>query len=714
METAIDNDNIPQWKKDLIARLRNQNKSSSVVVASSKDQQLCTFEQHQQQQSSVRHLNSSWKNDSVPSGAANSEQCDVNRISSPCSPVKKIKMVQERYWVEPKITDMVSENFNNNGYRKDEESDSSEDLQYGPGIVKKLKNKYLSLALRENNSRPSIMHMRKATSLENLLDDDDIPKQNNENKHFQSRLNGNDTGKMPSSNRYHRRQTRGEMKRARSVETISRFDNNDVPLPDMRNNRQSLHEDMLIAVEKEGNDTTTYIKKTHDKVSVTETNLVATNRQRINRPKRIQPIMNEKEKPPADFVKHAKMIFEKRPEQRTKKPPPTGEVAAKVDSFNSFIVKAKVEAKITKKPPVKHSTKPVLNEKNKGSNRPLVKTVDVTESKPRLPKKKLDLNKVPIKVETVSLPSPIPDVSRIDFHNNGEHENTNLSETPDLILTSSPLQSSPVNKKIFTENFLREEIKNTLPGPMQNGSPKKITSPLVSPNRVKPASPLLSPSFNRPVSPIHKSLSPTSSLSTPLDSDDPDSPAFKLVSPSSIKKISSESTSVVYNFTQGKKTPTQLPVNNNVSIAKTPPSEPLKIDVNGHKTKLPQALVGPSSPKLLQTQKARPRSPPKFSPPPPPKVEKKLEKTLTVTEVEKNSINTAKTQQPSVSVNNTSVEVVNTKVVPKKLKPRETSSNTAVFNFTKRKDVPDYISNDTSRTASRPELPKVPKFYILF
>lgn len=704
---VIDND-IPQWKKDLIARLRNQNKSTSVIVAaSSKDQQLCSIE-YQQQQSSVRHPNSSWKNDSVPSGATNSEQCDVNRISSPCSPVKKIKMVQERNWVEPKITDMVNENFNNNCCHKDEDSDSSEDLQYGPGIVKKLKNKYLSLALRESNNRPSIMHLRKATSLENLLEED-VTKENHENKHFQSRLNGNDTGKMPSSNRYHRRQMRGEMKRARSVEAISRFDNNDVPMPDMPNNRQSLHEDMLIAVEKEGNDTT-YCKKTQDK-AITETKLVTTNHQRIHRPKRIQPIMNEKEKPPADFVKHAKMIFEKRPEQRTKQPPPTGEVAAKVDSFNSIIVKAKVEAKVSKKPLVKHSTKSVLNEKTRLVAKPVV----LSETKPRPPKKTLELNKAPIKKEPVPLPSPIPDVSRIDFHSNCENDNTHLSETPDIILTSNPLQaSSPVQKKISTEMFLREEIRNTSPALAQNENAMKITSPLMSPNRMKTASPLLSPSFNKPSSPLSKPMSPTTSVPTSQDSDEPESPTYKIVSPSSIKNISKESSSSVYDFTQRKGSQNHLPMNKNVSTIKTPPSQPLKIKVNGHTDlKVPQVPVGPSAPKLLQTQRDRPRSPPKFSPPPPPKMEKKTEKSLTVTEMEKNLINTAKTlRQPSVSVNNASVEVMNTNVVPKKLKPREPASNTAVFNFTKRKDVPDYIANDTSRTPSRPELPKVCLFIV--
>lgn len=61
---------------------------------------------------------------------------------------------------------------------EDYESDSSEELQYGPGIVNKLKTKYLSLTLRENQKRgvrPSLANLRRSTSLENILDDDSSP-----------------------------------------------------------------------------------------------------------------------------------------------------------------------------------------------------------------------------------------------------------------------------------------------------------------------------------------------------------------------------------------------------------------------------------------------------------------------------------------------------------------------------------------------------------
>lgn len=41
-------------------------------------------------------------------------------------------------------------------------------LEYGPGIVRKLRSRYQSLALRQSNGRPSL---RRSTSLENILDD---------------------------------------------------------------------------------------------------------------------------------------------------------------------------------------------------------------------------------------------------------------------------------------------------------------------------------------------------------------------------------------------------------------------------------------------------------------------------------------------------------------------------------------------------------------
>ncbi|KAJ8921445.1 hypothetical protein NQ315_003063 [Exocentrus adspersus] len=725
MEPISDDSEIPQWKKDLIARLRtlrSQNRTCPTAAVAPDHSNSCPYPPQHSSSGRVGHQPSSTcKSESVASGVpclSPGEQCNVISTSTACSQVKQHKMVQERVWMDNKhdaFADVVHEN---NGYHKDEsdDSDSSEDLHYGPGIVNKLKNKYLSLALRESNARPSILHLRKATSLENLLDDN-ASNGTCTNRQFRSRLNGNDTGKN-AHNRY-RNVARGEMKRARSVEAISRFDHHVPLISEVRPNRQSLHEEMLIAAEKEGNE------HLHKKIlldnqlennvdSKFNSNNVGV---RVNRPKRIQPIMNEKEKPPADVVKQAKMIFERRPEQRTKAPPQTGDVAAKVDSFNNIIVKNKVEAKIvSKKPPIKHN-KPVLNDKLKSNTRPVAKPVVVSEevlkpiqSQLISPPRSLELNKVPKKdlKDELPLPSPIPDVSRIDFPNKGENERgrnvSSLSETPDLILTSSPLlalASPTYNKKHLTENFLKEEILAS--------SPVLSRSPLLSP---KPTSPLLSPSirFGGPTSPLL--LSPTKKspvlsparLKSPISSEADESDGKRTASPTP------KGGTTVFNFVNQTVNQSHLPVNKNVSDTKTPPSQPLKIEINGHT----ETKNTTSSPRLLQTQPLRPS--PRFSPPPPPKIEQAVvdkPKVLTVTEIEKNLINTVKTlQQPnktSVVCVAASVEVVNKTVVSptkKASRPREPTSNTAVFNFTTRKDVPDYISNDRSRSPGRPELPK--------
>ncbi|KAF2359908.1 hypothetical protein FHG87_009341, partial [Trinorchestia longiramus] len=82
-------------------------------------------------------------------------------------------------------------------------SNGEEDLQYGPGIVSKLKNRYMSLAMRENKSRPAL---RKFSSLEDLLDAED-----------------NDTGlaAAPRGRTYNISAKREAMKRARSVDCLS-------------------------------------------------------------------------------------------------------------------------------------------------------------------------------------------------------------------------------------------------------------------------------------------------------------------------------------------------------------------------------------------------------------------------------------------------------------------------------------------------------------
>lgn len=568
-------DDIPQWKKDLIARLRNQNKLWSKnfigtphqITTTSSSSSSSTNHRVQQPNNNNNNITNGTTNNTplvatvgssvvaLPSSSSSSSSSSLsskNQHQTAGGGSSYVsKMVQERVRLENMV--------NING-RTETSDDSDEDLRYGPGIVSKLKNKYLSLALRENNARqrPSILPMRKAASLENLLDE------STEQQQQHQQHNGNvkkyeKTQKITQNQRYPRtvNRTTPEMKRARSVETISR-------------NNDDVNEEIVIKTDVEENP-----KMFKKQISLpNDTNKYNNCSTRLNRPKRLQPIMNEKEKPPTDVVKQTKLLFERRPEQRTRKPPQTGDVAAKIDTYNSIIVKSKTK---TKPPIVK--TKP--------------KTLDLVVK-----------NKLP----NSPLTSPIPDVSRIGIKD-VETVQKGLCETPDLILTSSPINnanmlllSSPTFRKTTTETFLNQERY-----------------------------------YNKPPSPINK--------------------------------VSYDETDKI--------------INKNISNIKTPTTQLLKIDTNNV---------------LLEKQLKTTESPP---PPPPPVVEAKI---LTITEIEKNHINNVKNQQQQQNGDNSEVKKF---VVPKKQQKTSIEPTTAVFNFTNRKDVPDYIANDKSRTTTRPTLPKV-------
>lgn len=154
------------------------------------------------------------------------------------------------------------------------EVDSAEELKYGPGIVSKLRCRYLSLALRQsaNKQRPSLNSMRRATSLNNLLDeesedlsereasieakDQDKSQQYGKREQQQNQLNlqqhhqqqqkaktpdeyistfqksvqnsytrsGRQTEKKNEYNRYNKQRGADSLKRARSVEALVRYD----------------------------------------------------------------------------------------------------------------------------------------------------------------------------------------------------------------------------------------------------------------------------------------------------------------------------------------------------------------------------------------------------------------------------------------------------------------------------------------------------------
>ncbi|KAK4881129.1 hypothetical protein RN001_004448 [Aquatica leii] len=648
MEGTID-DAIPQWKKELIIRIRNKNKWYSTV-----EQLLAGTPRNASAAVGCagQQPNITYSSASVP--VVNSNDVDTVKCNEDLLKCDNTKMVKERVFVDHnQINNYLYETDNDMRENGDDsnsvDSSSSEELHYGPGIVNKLKNKYLSLTLRENNvkTRPSILPIRKATSLEHLLDED-LPNgktASTNTRTYNSRWKENNA--KNASNRYNTK--RGDLKRARSVETISRTateESNEL-INDVRVKHKSLHEDMLII--REGNDKLsgkTFDNKTLEITTETKpfSNAIP---HIINRPKRIAPVMSEKEKPPVDVVKQTKKLFEGKAEQRTKPPQQTGEVAAKVASYKNIIG----QVKNNKKPPIKE--KPVLPENKK----PIRSPEHAKLQKPsKLPIgtiengwKKEDKSPSPDVASIRSVSSPIPDVSRInspnkeDVYNRQTRNGSSLSETPDLILHSSPIKnpSSPTFKIIATDNFLKAEVLHS------NNNNFKLKH-----CREKGA------------------LSPTKN-----DIDD-----TKTISQESRVNIRQAGNTTTFNLSSSTNFRSHLPIVHS-------DTSPIK---NAHtKTVTNNHLVNPVS---------KPTWPAQVN--------------LTPQEIQKNNINKAKTLEQNVALCSplfVKCDEVKKVDVPKATLPKlPKEQNSIVFKFTDRKDVPDYVGNDGKiRSAGKIEKPKV-------
>lgn len=231
---------------------------------------------------------------------------------------------------------VVSENNNCQRSNDDCESDSSEELQYGPGIVNRLKCKYMSMTLRENQTkgvRPSLSNLRRATSLENMLDNDsDAGKPQITHHKFAKGPDAYNTSKPEHISEHQQRyrptsRRNDSLKRARSVETLLRYDpkshaatghsiRND-PVCDRvvksefrdhnKNNANLLkalrNEDIVIVENKMKYESTKKIVG-EEKVPL------------FQQKKRTSSIAEETELPPPDVVKQTLKIFEGTPSRK--------------------------------------------------------------------------------------------------------------------------------------------------------------------------------------------------------------------------------------------------------------------------------------------------------------------------------------------------------------------------------------------------------------
>lgn len=656
-------------------------------------------------------------------------------------------MVQER-------TQLVIEKIAKSG------DDSDEELKYGPGIVSKLKNRYLSLTLREaaSKNRPSILQLRKATSLEHILDDyDEKPDVHRENgdstktERLFLRHNGAANAKSTTNRYQNRNASKSDMKRARSVEIISDI-HHDTLLTNATDakskQRESLHEEMLVI---EGNGEADKSDKTFQ---IEENRNFSNNIGiRLNRPRKIQPVMNEKEKPHPDIVREKKKLFE-RPELRTKPPQPTGEVAAKVAGFRTIIDS-------NKKPPIKQ--KPVIAEKfqikrqTSAEQHSEVKRTQIGSPIPPL--------RSPVKENKAET---IPDVSEI----NG-FPDTKLCETPDLLVHSSPCHARTEE----IENFLKAEKehgiveeKNRINLEKNKGLGRKEKSPeeppskgsgsnsviysFGSPTKIKDHLPRLETQNLEKPKAIKQKTSPTKQA--PGQNQQNTSPTKQLPReiqqklsptkqvPTQIQRTSSPTkqdqnqqkmshTKQVPSQNQQKTSPTKQTASQNqqkISPTKQKPSptkEPTSPTSNMDSVRqnlFPKSENGVSISDPLKIEvETKPPPIKKRSTPPIPQQQKQITKTaaneasdarnnstkLSDKVIEKNLINKLNggsvVKENGAAVKN---EVPAAVLMPKKKSaPKKEQQNSLVFDFTNRKDVPDYVGNDGSIKPKEKMRPKV-------
>lgn len=297
---------IPQWKRELILRRRAvgrvlpagsgsvQLTCPSVVAAVRHPEHSLSADFHLRRCASEREQTGGYKNmrlleqvnssaDLVDPGLVPDIKELMTKIES--GSIKHFsKMGEEKNNANKKSATSPNVDKKSAGEFLEEEqlSDSSEEFKYGPGIVSRLKSRYLSLTLREsqNKARPSLANLRRATSLENILDGPEVEKADEAKPKYVKNVQ-TINGSSPQRCRGISRGNKDSMKRARSVEALMRYDRATTNV--VNHNRRSL-DSKVDEIESEEK------RKVRNRLSGSS--------------------LEEKELPPPDVVKQTLKIFE--------------------------------------------------------------------------------------------------------------------------------------------------------------------------------------------------------------------------------------------------------------------------------------------------------------------------------------------------------------------------------------------------------------------
>lgn len=284
--------------------------------------------------------------------------------------------------------------------------DESEELQYGPGIVSKLRCRYLSLALRQNvKQRPTLDNLRRANSMSNLLEEEnvDIDEVDDRNGHNHNNVNSNNEHNSCQSNENNKihlngshdassiiqveyspssynyctndqknnvNETNGDvsktnnklndsrcrqvlrgndsLKRARSVEALMRYDTLAWRRDVLEDSEDYPSSNPIILDEIIVSDYQSTVIKAQTPDSITIEDKIQQARDRMMDPKpprRLTSFMSDTERPPPDLVKQTLLKFEASANRRSRggiQRYGNGDVAAKVATYKSKLSHDKI------------------------------------------------------------------------------------------------------------------------------------------------------------------------------------------------------------------------------------------------------------------------------------------------------------------------------------------------------------------------------------
>lgn len=669
------------------------------------------------------------------------------------------------------------------------QNENEEDFKYGPGFVSKLRYRYLSLTLRQTSAskqRPSILELRRSTSLNNLLDGDsvgvdeeemeeeeeneDLEREENyedvrsekrrigekngnnndmvlhENQKNHTR-NGIDKHKTMSEyyapselHQHHQPSIRSSrsidknlnLKRARSVEAILRYDHSswerDIQKDHSQNNNNNNNSTI------NNNNEPIILKASHD-ITIEDKIHSARERSYNAPPKRLTSLIDDDERPPAGICKQTMRIFEasanKKRNIQTR--PIAQEIANKMAIFKSQNEKPAIVAKKPNILPRTSSPKPIIinqqhnmsqvnnnnniNNINSNNMNNGEKFAKYTKEKTVLPK--LDINIIKNNLETktngVSTWSPVDnkDSYRTKLDYSPAHSDSSLSSTPNILSPYRNSMSPQLNEHLSPKKTVIDPSSSPIISSLTNKlSNLHMESTTTTPKLSSPTSTVLH--NNKNSNNLLKSIDDDSENDVYSDKESSDKKfntnnnvTVELKGVGSVignsSEVKSDDSSKTVNFSQK--------INNNnlskISTTTTSSAPAVMPKVNHEKSVIVVGVEMNNGNEVKLVKENSMIMKPTTKPPPPPIA---------------TSTSGVKAQLPrdndtgSKNSQITSNENANDSAAPKWSMDKKKSwtsqatdapTNSIVFNFSDRKDVPDYIDNDGLILRRKREMPKV-------